>query len=266
MSIRLTWTGALSVAVSMLAIAASMRMAAFLFDRIEVGHRACRVRSCLPSGSRRRHAAGLRTAMVLPAPGWPARATLRMLFGAVGHEAVSPVVWVEEGRHGCPRCGSAAIRAGARRAVMAGAGVAAGRARLPQRRAAGQCGAVRRHAGNDRPRVGCRSPHPHTEHRHGYLAPRHRALGRRPQVRPGQARARRRAACSRTRRYGFNSRFGDEKGTNPEELIAAAHAGCFTMALSAKLTEAGHPPASLDTARRRRPVDGRRPDHLSRSA
>ena len=48
-------------------------------------------------------------------------------------------------------------------------------------------------------------------------------------------------------RYGFNSRFGDEKGTNPEELIAAAHAGCFTMALSAKLTEAGHPPASLDT-------------------
>ena len=47
-------------------------------------------------------------------------------------------------------------------------------------------------------------------------------------------------------RYGFNSRFGDEKGTNPEELIAAAHVGCFTMALSAKLTEAGHPPESLD--------------------
>ena len=48
-------------------------------------------------------------------------------------------------------------------------------------------------------------------------------------------------------RYAFNSRFGDEKGTNPEELIAAAHAGCFTMALSAKLTEAGFPPTSLDT-------------------
>src|SRR3954469_10923054 len=47
--------------------------------------------------------------------------------------------------------------------------------------------------------------------------------------------------------YGFNSRFGDVKGTNPEELIAAAHAGCFTMALSARLTEAGHPPTSLDT-------------------
>ncbi|AMJ57294.1 MULTISPECIES: OsmC family protein [Stenotrophomonas] len=48
-------------------------------------------------------------------------------------------------------------------------------------------------------------------------------------------------------RYAFNSRFGDEKGTNPEELIAAAHAGCFTMALSAKLSEAGFPPTTLDT-------------------
>ena len=47
--------------------------------------------------------------------------------------------------------------------------------------------------------------------------------------------------------YGFNTRFGDQKGTNPEELIAAAHAGCFTMALSARLTDAGHPPTSLDT-------------------
>ena len=47
--------------------------------------------------------------------------------------------------------------------------------------------------------------------------------------------------------YGFNTRFGDVKGTNPEELIAAAHAGCFTMALSAKLTEAGFVPTSLDT-------------------
>ena len=47
--------------------------------------------------------------------------------------------------------------------------------------------------------------------------------------------------------YGFNSRFGDQPGTNPEELIAAAHAGCFSMALAARLTEAGHPPASIDT-------------------
>jgi osmotically inducible protein OsmC len=47
--------------------------------------------------------------------------------------------------------------------------------------------------------------------------------------------------------YSFSKRFGDEKGTNPEELIAAAHAGCFTMALSAKLSEAGFPPTALDT-------------------
>ncbi|UPT75564.1 MAG: OsmC family protein [Elusimicrobiota bacterium] len=39
-------------------------------------------------------------------------------------------------------------------------------------------------------------------------------------------------------RYGFTTRFGEEKGTNPEELIAAAHAGCFSMALSGKLAEA----------------------------
>jgi len=47
--------------------------------------------------------------------------------------------------------------------------------------------------------------------------------------------------------YGFNSRFGDQPGTNPEELIAAAHAGCFSMALAAKLSEAGHPPTSIET-------------------
>jgi osmotically inducible protein OsmC len=47
--------------------------------------------------------------------------------------------------------------------------------------------------------------------------------------------------------YGFASRFGDRKGVNPEELIAAAHAGCFTMALSAKLAEQGHPADALDT-------------------
>ena len=47
-------------------------------------------------------------------------------------------------------------------------------------------------------------------------------------------------------RYGFNRRFGDGEGTCREELSAGAHAGCFTMALSAKLTEAGHPPETLD--------------------
>jgi osmotically inducible protein OsmC len=47
--------------------------------------------------------------------------------------------------------------------------------------------------------------------------------------------------------YSFKTRFGDRKGVNPEELIAAAHAGCFTMAMSLKLSEAGHPPAAIDT-------------------
>ncbi|MFC6102769.1 OsmC family peroxiredoxin [Olivibacter domesticus] len=48
--------------------------------------------------------------------------------------------------------------------------------------------------------------------------------------------------------YSFRTRFvGDEKGTNPEELLAAAHAGCFTMAVSFALTEKGITPTSLDT-------------------
>lgn len=47
--------------------------------------------------------------------------------------------------------------------------------------------------------------------------------------------------------YGFGTRFGDEPGTNPEELIAAAHAGCFTMALSFALAAAGHEAGSLET-------------------
>jgi osmotically inducible protein OsmC len=47
--------------------------------------------------------------------------------------------------------------------------------------------------------------------------------------------------------YSFSSRFEDGTGTNPEELIGAAHAGCFAMALSAGLEQAGHPPTSVDT-------------------
>ncbi|MEO7773263.1 MAG: OsmC family protein [Steroidobacteraceae bacterium] len=47
--------------------------------------------------------------------------------------------------------------------------------------------------------------------------------------------------------YGFKARFEDGPGTNPEELIGAAHAGCFSMALSLMLTTAGFPPAELDT-------------------
>ena len=47
--------------------------------------------------------------------------------------------------------------------------------------------------------------------------------------------------------YSFNSRFAVGVGTNPEELMAAAHAGCFTMKLSLDLTEAGFNPESLET-------------------
>lgn len=48
--------------------------------------------------------------------------------------------------------------------------------------------------------------------------------------------------------YGFGSRFESGPGTNPEELIAAAHAGCFTMALSAQLGEAGMTAENLKTS------------------
>src|SRR5579872_4251230 len=47
--------------------------------------------------------------------------------------------------------------------------------------------------------------------------------------------------------YSFRTRFEDAPGTNPEELIAAAHASCFSMALSAQLGEKGVTPASVDT-------------------
>jgi osmotically inducible protein OsmC len=47
--------------------------------------------------------------------------------------------------------------------------------------------------------------------------------------------------------YSFHSRFEEGKGTNPEELLAAAHAGCFTMAVSAQLANAGLKADSLDT-------------------
>jgi len=47
--------------------------------------------------------------------------------------------------------------------------------------------------------------------------------------------------------YSFVARFGDGKGTNPEELVAAAHAGCFTMALSFMLNGAGFTADAIDT-------------------
>jgi osmotically inducible protein OsmC len=50
-----------------------------------------------------------------------------------------------------------------------------------------------------------------------------------------------------SQQYSFGTRFENGKGTNPEELIAAAHAGCFTMALSAQLGNAGLTPERLQT-------------------
>ena len=48
--------------------------------------------------------------------------------------------------------------------------------------------------------------------------------------------------------YSFSTRFEDGKGTNPEELIAAAHAGCYSMALSMILGKAGFTPETIDTS------------------
>lgn len=47
--------------------------------------------------------------------------------------------------------------------------------------------------------------------------------------------------------YSFGSRFEEETGTNPEELIGAAHAGCFSMALAGALADAGHEPERIHT-------------------
>jgi osmotically inducible protein OsmC len=58
--------------------------------------------------------------------------------------------------------------------------------------------------------------------------------------------------------YSYESRFGEAAGTNPEQLLAAAHSGCFTMALANGLSAAGHVPESLRTSARvqLRNIDG----------
>lgn len=60
-------------------------------------------------------------------------------------------------------------------------------------------------------------------------------------------------------KYSFSTRFEDEPGTNPEELIGAAHASCFTMAFSNMLSEAGHVPDSVQTTAKvhLRNIDGK---------
>jgi len=71
--------------------------------------------------------------------------------------------------------------------------------------------------------------------------------------------------------YSFHTRFEEEPGTNPEELIAAAHAGCFSMAFSAALGNAGFVPEKISTtaAVTLEPVDGANTvtkSHLTMSA
>ncbi len=50
--------------------------------------------------------------------------------------------------------------------------------------------------------------------------------------------------------YSFGTRFSGDPGTNPEELLGASHAACFSMALSGELTRAGHPPKTIETKAR----------------
>ena len=50
--------------------------------------------------------------------------------------------------------------------------------------------------------------------------------------------------------YDFGARFEDGAGSNPEELIGGAHAGCFSMALAHELSQAGHPPVKIETTAR----------------
>ncbi len=66
-------------------------------------------------------------------------------------------------------------------------------------------------------------------------------------VKEGKGNLTTQSAALNKMQYSFKSRFEEGVGTNPEELMAAAHAGCFTMKLSADLTEAGFTPDKLET-------------------
>jgi lipoyl-dependent peroxiredoxin len=67
-------------------------------------------------------------------------------------------------------------------------------------------------------------------------------------LKEGQGRISTDSGVLRDTQYSFGTRFENGVGTNPEELIAAAHAGCFSMALSGQLTTAGHAPESIRTS------------------
>lgn len=65
-------------------------------------------------------------------------------------------------------------------------------------------------------------------------------------IKEGQGKITTQSTALDNQEYSFNTRFGDKNGTNPDELLAAAHAGCFAMALSLMLGEAGYTPETLD--------------------
>jgi osmotically inducible protein OsmC len=69
-------------------------------------------------------------------------------------------------------------------------------------------------------------------------------------LKEGQGRFSVDSGAIRDLKFSFRTRFESEPGTNPEELIAAAHAGCFSMALAFQLSGAGHPPESIHTEAR----------------
>ena len=66
-------------------------------------------------------------------------------------------------------------------------------------------------------------------------------------IKDGKGRISTQSGALKDQPYGFNTRFEDQPGTNPEELIGAAHAGCFSMALSKELGERGMLAESIDT-------------------
>ena len=66
-------------------------------------------------------------------------------------------------------------------------------------------------------------------------------------IKDGKGRISTQSGALQDQPYGFNTRFEEQPGTNPEELIGAAHAGCFSMALSKELEERGMLAESIDT-------------------
>jgi len=65
--------------------------------------------------------------------------------------------------------------------------------------------------------------------------------------RSGEGRMSSASGALKDTRYSYSTRFEGEPGTNPEELVAAAHAGCFSMAFASALNRKGHPPERLET-------------------